>query len=237
MPALAASATMIVLARPVLDVTHAASRRTIGNRVRANDHCVARLPRIGCRITGATIDFGHLIVQCLVVRAVPRLVEAVLGVQVFFVQEGQDQHSPTVLGLAVFVRNEGRRETAMLLMVSVHRQADLFQVLDAFSASRPLGPPVLTAATGRSQCRTARHDRGRYINSTKAGQPGSTFCVSTVYHRPTEWSNPCHNERRGKSDRHVHRPHPSSCRNADTSIAWALLRPWGEKAARNDFLF
>ncbi len=114
--------------RPVLDVAQAASRGTVGNRVRTDDHRVAGLRAVGFRFARATKDRGRLLRQRHVVRAVPRLVKAVLGIQVVFAQERQDQHPPTVLRLAVLVGNEGGREAAVLLMVSLHRQSDAFQV-------------------------------------------------------------------------------------------------------------
>ena len=64
----------------------------------------------------------------------------IFAIQGFLPKKRQDQHTPTVLGLAVLVGDEGRREAPVLLMVLLHRQPDLLQVLDTLLPSCCLSP-------------------------------------------------------------------------------------------------
>ena len=80
MPASAALGHHDRVREPVLDVARAARRGTIGNRVRTNQHGVTRLRASESTLGGTTVDPRHLLGQRLVVRAIPRLVESVLGV-------------------------------------------------------------------------------------------------------------------------------------------------------------
>src|SRR5205807_1408437 len=71
------------------------------------------------------IDIGHLRQEFNVVRAVPRLVQSELLVQLFLLNERKNRDSPTEQRSSIVAAHYGGRQMAMLVLVPVHGQCQL----------------------------------------------------------------------------------------------------------------
>ena len=97
----------------------------------------------------------HLVDEGLVVRAVPRLIQLELVVQPLLLDVGQDRHPPAQQPLAVLA-DDGPGEMAVGVVVVVHRQGDLLEVVDAL---RP--PGGLARRLHRREQQRDQHAAGR----------------------------------------------------------------------------
>ena len=73
--------------------------------------------------------------QLRIVWPVPGLIEAVFVVERFAFHEGQDQHSPTVNGLAVGVGHIGGWKRLVNVVIVLKRESNLFEVVAALHAA------------------------------------------------------------------------------------------------------
>ncbi len=127
------------LGRAVGDVGQRGGARPFEDTAVGNDGDVVReLPGLRSlqpesavilRKARAAVDLRDFFGQLRVVRAVPRFVEAVLGVKRGLIQKREEQDAPTVRGANVVIGDKRRRECAENIVVVVQREADLFQVV------------------------------------------------------------------------------------------------------------
>ena len=141
------STTRIVLAVP--SVT--SSRRTPAvppvNSLATDDHLVrAHLrPALPPFVERAGECRRHLAEQGPVVRAKPGLVQAELTVECVLPHEGQDHNAPAQERPAPVVESRGGREASVAVVIAVHGQPDLLQVVSADRPSHLCGPSALRA--------------------------------------------------------------------------------------------
>jgi hypothetical protein len=98
--------------------------------VRPDEHLVDRQSLlVGRRLRGVGVDLGHQGQERLVVRAVPRLVQVERPVQRVLLQVGEQRHPPAQERLAVGAAARRGREGICRVVVDVHREGDLLEVV------------------------------------------------------------------------------------------------------------
>ena len=101
-------------------------------------------------------------------RAVPRFVQVEVLVEFFLLQVGQQKDAPTVERLPRRIAHGGGREAAVILVIAVHRQDDLFEIVAR-------NHPVRCVANGSSNRHEQETENGTRHRKkyTANGGPGS----------------------------------------------------------------
>ncbi len=150
-------------------------------------------------VVGANINFRYPCGQLPVVRAVPRFIETILGVQFVFVQVGKNQYTPTMCAASLLVADIGRWKRTVFSVVLMQRPCDPFEAIWA----RPPFFCLACATHTEAECR--KQDR-EYKANGKSPKKLS---------RPKEHPHPCRKKQYPQDsakpaecfNRHTHQGH------------------------------